>query len=294
MTISEELQTHLSTGVTRLCRCWAVIRADGVTMGFTDHDKPLDFEGIEFRANAGMTARTLTQTTGLSVDNSEVLGALSDASVSESDILAGRYDGAEVTAWLVNWSDPDQRTMLFRGTLGEITRSGGAFQAELRGLAEALNQPQGRVYQKPCSAVLGDEGCRFDLGQPGYRTEVEAEAIEDARLFRFSSFEGFAPRWFEAGRLTVLSGDAAGLVGLIKNDRSDGEGRLIELWESLRAGVTAGDLLRLEAGCDKRAETCRLKFGNFLNYQGFPDIPGDDWLVSYPVSSGTNDGGSRR
>jgi hypothetical protein len=32
-------------------------------------------------------------------------------------------------------------------------------------------------------------------------------------------------------------------------------------------------MLRLEAGCDKRAETCRLKFGNFLNFRGFPAFP---------------------
>jgi uncharacterized phage protein (TIGR02218 family) len=40
----------------------------------------------------------------------------------------------------------------------------------------------------------------------------------------------------------------------------------------------------LEAGCDKRAETCRLKFANFLNFRGFPHVPGEDWLASYPTS----------
>ncbi len=44
--------------------------------------------------------------------------------------------------------------------------------------------------------------------------------------------------------------------------------------------------MRLEPGCDKRAETCREKFDNFLNFRGFPHIPGEDWLISYPVSSG--------
>jgi uncharacterized phage protein (TIGR02218 family) len=53
-----------------------------------------------------------------------------------------------------------------------------------------------------------------------------------------------------------------------------------------------GDSVRLEAGCDKRGETCRLKFDNFLNFRGFPDIPGDEWLTSYPISSQANDGGS--
>ncbi len=47
------------------------------------------------------------------------------------------------------------------------------------------------------------------------------------------------------------------------------------------------DLLRLEAGCDKRAVTCRYKFDNFVNFQGFPHIPGDDWLVAGPRGGST-------
>jgi uncharacterized phage protein (TIGR02218 family) len=50
--------------------------------------------------------------------------------------------------------------------------------------------------------------------------------------------------------------------------------------------------VRLEAGCDKRQATCRFKFNNIENFQGFPYIPGDDWLVSYPTRGGQNDGGS--
>lgn len=46
--------------------------------------------------------------------------------------------------------------------------------------------------------------------------------------------------------------------------------------------------------CDKRWPTCRSKFGNGVNFQGFPDIPGDDFLTAAPVEGGRNDGRSRR
>ncbi len=46
--------------------------------------------------------------------------------------------------------------------------------------------------------------------------------------------------------------------------------------------------------CDKRWTTCRAKFANGANFQGFPDIPGDDFLTATPVQGGRNDGGSRR
>jgi uncharacterized phage protein (TIGR02218 family) len=218
---------------------------------------------------------------------------LSDASLTEEDILAGRYDDAEVTAWLVNWAAVEQRVLQFRGTVGEVKRAGGAFQAELRGLTEALNQPQGRVYQRQCTAVLGDGHCRFDLTRPGYATERAVEEVDAGRVFRFAAMAGFDDRWFERGRVRLLTGRAAGLVGVVKNDRAEGAGRRIELWEGIALPVGAGDMIRIEAGCDKRAETCRLKFQNFLNFRGFPDIPGEDWLMSYPVRSGANTGGSR-
>lgn len=292
MSISAEFQAHLESGATTVCRCWRVVRRDGVAFGFTDHDMTVRFDGVEFLASEGMSARALEQTTGLAVDNSEALGVLSDASVSEADILAGLFDGAEVLAWLVNWAVPEQRVLQFRGSMGEIQRSGVAFRAELRGLTEALNQPQGQVYQAPCSAVLGDARCRVDLSSPGYFAELAVETVEKRKFFRFAALDGFADRWFEKGTLRVLDGSAKGLHAVIKNDRLSGAGRVIELWEAVRLPIGPGDTIRLEAGCDKRVETCRLKFSNILNYRGFPDIPGEDWLMAYPKHTGENAGGA--
>ena len=286
------LYAHLATGATTVCRAWAVVRRDGTVYGFTDHDRDLAFEGMAFLASTGLTARALQQTTGLSVDNTEALGALTDASVTEADLLAGRFDGAEVRAWLVNWASVEDRLLQFRGTFGEVSRAGGAFQAELRGLTEALNQPQGKAYQRTCSAILGDAACRFDLTQPGYVTQRAVQEVVDQRIFRFASFAGFDDRWFERGRLVGVTGAAGGLVGVVKNDRIVGTGREIELWQSLGSDLVAGDMVRIEAGCDKRAATCRVKFSNFLNFRGFPHIPGEDWLTSYPVSSRANLGRS--
>ena len=287
-------KSHLQTGMTTVARCWAIRRADGQEYGFTDHDQTLRFDGMEFKADTGMTALALDQSTGLSVDNTEALGAISDVSVTAEDIEAGRFDGAEVTAWLVNWADPDERWLQFRGTIGELRRSGNAFQAELRGLTEALNQPTGRIYQKPCTAVLGDGTCGFDTSAPGYTVEREVEVIEDGLVLRWSELPGFEPGWFERGRLTVLSGSAKGLWGLIKRDENDGNMRIIHLWEPMRGGLKVGDRVQLLAGCDKRMETCRLKFNNLLNFQGFPDIPTEDWVMAVPKQSGRNTGGSLR
>lgn len=293
MTGIAALQPHLDGGGTSLCRAWAITRTDGAVLGFTDHDLPLTFGGITFSAAAGLSTSRLMQGTGLAVDNAEAMGALSDAAIRADDIEAGRYDGAELRAWLVNWAAPEERVLQFRGHLGELRRAGGAFTAELRGLTEALNRPQGRIYQAPCGAVLGDVACGVDLSAPGYSAEAALLGTGDARVLHLPALPGFSPGWFARGALTVLDGAAAGLQGVIKRDRS-GDGREIALWAPLGAAPAAGDRVRVSAGCDKRFGTCRYKFGNALNFRGFPDIPGSDWMAAVPASRGDTGGGSRR
>ncbi len=277
------LDAHLAGGASTVCRAWAVARRDGVVLGFTDHDRALRFEGVDFLPGAGFSARALVSASGLSVDNSEVLGALSHEAIREEEIEAGRFDEAELRLWLVNWADVAERRLRFRGTLGEIRREGGAFQAELRGLTERLNQRRGRSFQRSCSAVLGDASCRFDLQAPGFSVEVTLDAGGDGQAFSLPGLEDYAEGWFVHGRLVVLSGAGEGLVGLIKRDRQADGRRELLLWEPLRAPVVAGDRIHLLAGCDRRAATCREKFDNLLNFQGFPNLPGEDWLMAGPA-----------
>ncbi|MEM9577226.1 MAG: DUF2163 domain-containing protein [Pseudomonadota bacterium] len=288
------LKAHLESGLTTIAHAWAIERRDGVILGFTDHDGDLSFDGVTYRADTGLSALSLSQSTGLSVDNTEAIGALSDLSIREDEIEQGRFDGAEVRAWLVNWQDVSQRWLQFRGTIGEISRGDGGFQAELRGLTEALNRPLGRVYQKPCTAVLGDGDCGFDTSTPGFSIDLGIEVVDRARIFSWQAFDGFDPGWFARGRLEVLDGAAAGLWGMVKHDRIDGQSRIVELWEPIRAPLNGNETVRLTAGCDKRFETCRLKFQNLANFRGFPDLPGDEWIVAVPKSTGANTGGSRR
>ena len=287
------LHAHLATGATHLCHCWAVTRSDGVTLGFTDHDLALAFDGIRFAPETGLSARALASTTGLSVNNTDAVGALSSDAINEGDITAGRYDGAQVRVWLVRWDDVAQRDLRFAGTLGEITRATGGFQAELRGLTEGLNQPQGRSYLTQCSAVLGDTCCRFDLDDPVYRFTDQPVAVQDGRVFRFAQ-PPFNDAWFAGGQVLVTTGAAQGLLGAIKSDRLVEGVREIILWDPIRAVVGVTDTLIVTAGCDKAAKTCRVKFANLVNFQGFPDIPGDDWLVAIPRSDSNLSGLSRR
>lgn len=285
------IDAHLATGATTVCRLWHVLRKDGTGFGFTDHDRDLVMDGQNFRAATGMTARALSQSTGMAVDNSEALGILSADGVTEADLLAGRYDLAEVRCWLVNWADVGQRRLLFRGTIGEVVQGGGAFRAELRGMTEALNQVQGRVLQPNCGATLGDARCKVDLS--AHSVEIGLVAQEGGRILTVPAGSD-ATGWYALGHVTVLDGLAKGLAGRIKTDRVAGTVRRVELWQELGIAPASGDRLLLVAGCNRTAAACRGKFRNYANFRGFPHIPGDDWLASYPLRAGRNDGTSLR
>lgn len=288
------LDAHLQSGCTTVARVWSVSLKDGVVLGFTDHDQDLTFDGVIYRADTGLSARALQQSTGLSVDNTEALGALSAAAICEADISAGRYDGAEVLSWLVNWSDVAARKLVFRGHIGEMRRHGGAFHAELRGLTDVLNRPMGRVIQKSCPAVLGDSACGIDLSAPGMSTLASVHEVASSNRFVLSGVEGLDEGWFRRGRFHVLTGEGAGLSHAIQDDRQNGALRVIDLWETLRVDIQPGDQIRLIAGCDGTMTQCQCRFGNLLNFRGFPDVPTEDWLTAMPAQTAQRSGGSRR
>lgn len=265
-----------------LCHAWAVTRRDGVVMGFTDHDRPLRFAGLVFQPETGFSAHAVSSATGLAVDNTEALGALSAESIAEADIAAGLYDGAKLRMWRVDWRDPvGDHLLRFAGTLGEIRRQDGAFHAEIRSLAEGLNQPQGRRFQKACAAVLGDRSCGVALGDPAYTGEGEVVAISPEGDPVCAGFGAYPAGWFAHGSLFVLSAEAA-QAQLIRADlpgdmtTGDQALRRIGLWE--KRDLPIGTRIRLVAGCDRSAATCQVKFGNIVNFQGFPHLPGEAWL----------------
>ena len=53
-TIPPALQARLDSGVTMLCRCWVLQRADGVMQGFTDHDQDIVLDAVTCRADSGL------------------------------------------------------------------------------------------------------------------------------------------------------------------------------------------------------------------------------------------------
>lgn len=292
-TIPSALQAKLDSGVTTLCRCWRITRTDGAVQGFTDHDEDVALDGVSCRAGTGLTGSEVAQKLGLAVDGAELSGALADDGLNEADLAAGRYDAAGVELWLTDWSEPSLRVLLAKGVLGEVRREGAAFTAELRGLSHRLAEENGRLYTAGCSADLGDARCTVNLTNPALRGSGSVAALTATSAFTASGLGGYADGWFTAGRLAFVGGANAGLAVEVKIHRNAAEGVTLELWQAMPEPIAAGDSFTVTAGCDKRYATCRDRFGNGVNFRGFPQIPGNDFITSYPTQGEPgNTGGS--
>ena len=291
--LDPQLQAHLSSGATTLATCWKIARTDGAVLGFTDHDRALAFGGVLYEPDAGADGAAIESGADLSVDNSEIEGALSSAALSAEDLAAGRYDDASVEIWRVNWADVAQRMLLKRGVIGEVVREGERFRAEIRGAAHALDRTVGRIYQRGCDAVLGDARCGVDASAPAFKGAGVVSAILDDQRFLATGLAAYAARWFSDGALLWTTGANAGTRGEVKAHDKNPAGDAISLWLPTGRPIAIGDAFDAVAGCDKRAGTCREKFSNLVNFRGFHLMPGNDFAVSYPVKADNNDGGKR-
>jgi uncharacterized phage protein (TIGR02218 family) len=289
--IPSALQTKLDSGVTTLARCWKLMRRDGVVMGFTDHDRDLVVGGVTFRAGTGFSSSEAASRFDLSVDGAEISGALADDSLTDADLAAGRYDAAQVETWLVDWSDPQLKVLTARGTLGEVRREGQAFVAELRGLADLLSQESGRLYTARCGADLGDARCKVDLTNPALRGAGAVSVVEGTSIFVASGLDDFADGWFSLGRLLWTGGANAGLAIEIKEHRLIAGHARLTLWQAMPEPIATDDAFTVTAGCDKSFATCRARFANTDNFRGFPQIPGNDFLLASPVQGAPGNNG---
>lgn len=291
--LSPAFQAHLDSGTTTLCHCWRLERRDGTVFGFTDHDRDLSFSGTLFEAAAGFTASAVSSSSGLAVDNLDVVGALNSSRLEDGDLAAGLYDDAEIEIWRVNWQAPEQRVLLRKGNLGEIQRGAQGFTAEVRGLSHRLNQPTGRLYQYACDADVGDTRCGISLAHGVFTGSGTVTAVTDNREIMVSGLDAYDDTWFARGLVTFTSGANQGEVLEVKRHGSKAGIVVLELWQAPTEQIETGATFSARAGCDKQFATCRDKFSNALRFRGFPHMPGNDFVLSYPLLGGANDGGSQ-
>lgn len=274
--ISAGLKAHIGEELLTMATCWRLTRRDGVRLGFTTHDQPLEIATTVYKPVTGFQPSNISSSSGFNVDNLEVTAVLSDENIGEEDILAGRFDFARVEIFQVNWANLDQGTLFLRaGWLGEITLKDDHFTAEVRGISQKLQQEIGTVYSPECRVDLGSDRCHANLNAFTMVSVVTSSGALDAFT---DSLRLEAAGWYDYGLLRWVTGQNAGRSVEVKSFA----GGVFNFVEPMPNVIESGDIYKAYAGCDKRSSTCRMKFSNFVNFRGEPAVPGQDALLNYP------------
>lgn len=273
-TVSANLKDHLAQETTTMVTCWQIEMTDGTVLGFTEHDRNIEYDGVIYEAATGFTPTAFEQSMGMSVDNMDVSSFLDSDSITEADIEAGRLDNAEIKTFKINWTDTSQGIMrLTRGIVGEITRQDDLYVAEVRSLSQYLQQTIGRKYLGTCDAALGDSRCKVNLSAFTVTGSVTSVTSQDT--FTDSS-RAEADDYFTYGKLTFTGGNNTGYEVEVKAFASG----QFTLFEAMPNAIQVGDAYSVYAGCDKSGRLgnahCVNKFSNYANFRGFEDIPGQD------------------
>jgi uncharacterized phage protein (TIGR02218 family) len=283
-TVSPALLAHMAGGTTTLAWCWKATRRDAQVFGFTNVDRDLVVAGVTYQAATGFTASAVEGRLDLSVPNLEVVGLLDSASITESDLLGGKWDGCLIEIFEVNYADLAQGIMvLASGRIGNVSTGRQAFNAEVRGLLQQLQQPVGGYYTKTCTAVFGDALCKFDV--EALRVSATVTSVNNRAAFTTALAQ--ALDYFGAGVVTWTAGLNAGLSMEVS---AFGAG-IFTLNAAMPFNIAAGDTFTVVPGCRKRrTEDCVMKWANAVNFRGFPDVPLNDVVLgsaAVPSTGGT-------
>jgi uncharacterized phage protein (TIGR02218 family) len=269
----------LAQPVTTLAYGWRLERRDGVTLGFTSHDRDVVFDGLLLRASPGIEPTSVVERMGFDNGGLDVRGALTSDALSRGDIEMGRWDGASLQLFMFDWNDlakPAQS--MASGSLGTISLTGDAFETVFNGPASALGGPVAPLTSPTCRANFCDESC----GLNRLRFTREALAISsNGETIVLATGTGLGVRDYGAGELRWLEGPNCGLIAPILAHANDE----ISLFNPPPYGIDAPTRIMLVQGCDKRLETCRDRFANMVNFRGEPHLPGIDLLTRYPGAS---------
>lgn len=293
---------HLALSSRTMAKLWKVTRTDGQVFGFTNHDADLEFEGLTYVADLGVNASAVQSSTGLSVDNLDVVGFLASGTLTQIDVDKGLWDDAEVLLRECVWADLSKGILKEkRGWVGQIETTDVGYKTEFRSLSVKLNAAIGRLVAAGCPHQLGDAKCQKDVTEFTATGTVTA-AEDDARVFdtdlssaivRLSETPDVsgAPTlgYFDDGVLTWTSGSAnAGVTMDVKRYTEDGR---IELHLPMGVAIEPGDEFVVVAGCNKdlgesnATGHCFNRFDNAINHGGDPFLPGLDAMTQAPGQS---------
>ncbi len=267
--LSASLEHHLRGEVTTLACCFLLTLRNNMQYGFTDCERDLIIDNVIYSAKSGFNRSAVMSNSDFSIDNLELDSLLDHEQITQHDLLAGKYDMAEIIVFMVNYEDLSMgRLILKSGVLGEVKLQQGKFRVEVMGLGHQLSTNISQTYSNSCRATFADSCC-----------QVKPVAIA-GKISQIISHKS----WFDEGLKQQAGYFNYGLVRFTSGANAGGEfevkdfvANMINLCLHLPYESKIGDRYEIFTGCDKKFSTCVAKFNNAINFRGEPHLEKIVW-----------------
>lgn len=244
-------------------------RQDGFVLRFTDHDRPLTFDGELYEPVNLSSISAERREAGLRSGNQEASGIVDGVTITIPDLLGHKYRGAIVWQKLIDWRRPLHVFYAETKRVRQIQWDGSRWVATLEGMAARMQQLVGGrfggIFTTTCNYRLGEVNtCRADISLETI-TDVTVSGLigTDAYMgayFSAASWPGtYADDYYRDGEIQWTTGANAGLVSPIVQ-HIHGSPREIRFLLPTSFPIVVGDKGIARPGCDGLRGTCYGKF----------------------------------
>jgi uncharacterized phage protein (TIGR02218 family) len=249
-----------------------VQRSDGAGFASTSHDRRQHIGSMTLEPDVDLVPGEMVLSDQMFGSKLELAGGLSSPSLSEADLLAGRWSGASVRLLAGDWAQEADEVQVCAGELGSMRIDKGRLSMSVDVLPSATRNPPCIQTSPECRAILGDADCRVDMRSRRKRLRVTALVsggiiVDETDTQRFTM-----------GRVRWISGKNSGMEQIIIGT----DGAKLSLQDAAKWLASVGDVAVVVEGCDGRRATCSERFGNIMNFRGEPDLPGSEILLRFP------------
>lgn len=229
----------------------------------------------------------------------EMTGVYTSTGFAQSDVIAGKWNFAEIEVFSYCWDNTDLGELLhFKGNLGEVKDFQTYFTCEGRGLIGKLSQEVEKVTSRLCrvkefrdtecghnSATVTWDSVSYNVTQTGKTGVPTAGGLTESIVFDTSTFSGTVPgsgdintygERFVNGKITCTAvGSNVGVSREISSAVESGSGHpymTVHLKRPFPYGLVTSTYT-LTMGCNRTIEDC-MTYVNITRRRAEDFIPG--------------------
>lgn len=290
--VAADFWTQYGSTNPRMCVCVKAtsrVEFGAEVVGLTSNTRDMALPG-----HAGVTFKTTPAITPTVIEsgldeaaNLEMTGIYNSDSFDQTEVLAGKWNGAEVELFVVCWDNTDLGEFVqFKGNLGEFKDYQTFFTAEGRGFIAQLSNDVNIVTQRLCrvkefrdaecghtAATVTIDGNDIDIVQ---NSDVLAQQNRAWLQISTATIDpDYITGFFNNGKIEATSGLNDGISREIASSGfTIGPGYFdLYLKRPFPLNFESGDTVQLTAGCNRTIEDC-MKFGNIINRRAEDYVPG--------------------